>query len=120
MSRLFKSLLPALVLSLTALLSLPASAHTQLVKSQPEDGAVIEEPVEELVLEFNKPVRLMRVDLSKAEGAPIDIDYIPSIGPGTNFDVAVPELEPGDYKVRWMLMGEDGHKVTGSFGFSQR
>ncbi|WP_432695521.1 copper resistance CopC family protein [Marinobacterium sp. YM272] len=120
MKPLLKSLFPALFLTLAALVAAPVSAHSMLAKSQPADGALMQEKVDELVLEFGQPVRLLRVDLTKAEGAPIDIDFIPSIGPGTTFDVAVPELAPGDYKVHWMLMGEDGHKVTGSFGFSQR
>lgn len=120
MSSTFKSLLSATCLMLAALLAMPVSAHTHLVKSQPADGAIIQEPLEELKLEFAEPVRLMRVDLSKAEGAPIEIDFIPSIGPGTTYDVAIPELAPGDYRVHWMLMGADGHKVTGSFRFSQR
>lgn len=120
MSSTFKSLLSATCLMLAVLLAMPASAHTQLVKSQPADGAIMQEPVQQLVLEFKEPVRLMRVDLTKAEGAPIDVDFTPSIGAGTRFDVALPELAPGDYRVHWMLMGADGHKATGSFRFSQR
>jgi hypothetical protein len=34
-----------------------------------------------------------------------------------NFAIALPALKPAKYTVSWMIMGDDGHKMKGEFGF---
>ena len=35
----------------------------------------------------------------------------------TFFNYDLPTLSPGNYTAQWMLLGEDGHKMDGSFDF---
>ncbi|WP_051298380.1 copper resistance CopC family protein [Marinobacterium litorale] len=110
----------ALALSLTFSVSASVFAHTGLKESSPGQGAVVTEPVGEITLSFTGPVRLVKVEMISVDAGAVDLDFLPSIGPGTDFEVGVPPLQPGQYRVDWMAMGADGHKITGQFEFSRR
>ncbi|MBS99529.1 MAG: hypothetical protein CMI01_12730 [Oceanospirillaceae bacterium] len=109
-----------LTFSLVFALSGPVFAHTGLEESSPAQGAVVTEPVGEMTLSFTGPVRLVKVEMSSVDAGAVELDFLPSIGPGTDFEVGVPPLQPGQYRVNWMAMGADGHKITGQFEFSRR
>jgi hypothetical protein len=49
----------------------------------------------------------------------VSIDFSPMMEPGKQFSVPVPMLQPDNYTVHWTTMGDDGHKMKGSFGFMQ-
>ncbi|GAA0691158.1 hypothetical protein GCM10009104_17460 [Marinobacterium maritimum] len=113
--RMFKSLLAAGLIALSA----PALAHTDMMESHPMDGAMMMEQVSELKLNFGKPVRLVNVKLISSDNRPVSIDFKPVMEPGKQFSVPVPMLKPDNYTVHWTTMGDDGHKMKGSFGFMQ-
>ena len=35
----------------------------------------------------------------------------------TTFNIALPMLDTGSYKVKWVAMGKDAHKMEGEFTF---
>lgn len=100
-------------------LSTVAAAHTSMMQSHPADGAMMMEPVRNLQLNFGSEVLLVNVKVIDSANKPVSIDFTPMKQPGKQFTVPVPMLKPDNYTVHWTVMGNDGHKMKGSFGFMQ-
>jgi methionine-rich copper-binding protein CopC len=100
------------------LLSAGVSAHSKLIATSPADEEQVSEPPEQLTLEFNRDVRLLKVELIPGGGDAVDIDFKPMMKKDTTFAVVLPELEEADYLVTWIAMGGDSHKMKGKFSFS--
>jgi copper transport protein len=118
-----RRLLPLLLVALTAALvpASPALAHAALLQSTPEDGVLLQEAPDEVVLRFNQPVgiglgavRVVGPDGERVDdGAPVlrERDHV----------VAVPVPRAGargTYVLLWRVMSEDGHPVGGASTFS--
>lgn len=106
------------MLLVLSILTVGARAHTGLSGSSPADGESLAQSPEALVLEFPMPVRLVKVELSSAAGAAIDLGKYRVTDAATSFRVVLPPLAPASYRVEWMVMGGDSHKMTGSLGFT--
>ena len=106
------------LLPLAALTSLPLSAHTALKASVPASGAVINHSPEELRLEFNGPVQLMKLEVLHMGEHAMELGFKPIAEARTEFVMAVPALSPASYTVNWAVIGEDGHTVSESFSFT--
>ncbi len=103
----------------TALLlgiSAQAWAHTALTSSNPAEGASLEAAPKTIEMSFTEDVKLLRVVLTQEENE-IDIDFKPITAAAASFSVQVPELSIGTYSVSWTVLGEDSHRVNGSFSF---
>jgi len=100
-----------------ALISNLVSAHSGLKHSTPENGAMLIQPPEYLMLEFSMEVKLVKVQLTDQSGEPIKLINKPSKNFETNFSIALPMLDTGSYKVKWIAMGKDAHKMKGDFTF---
>ena len=94
-----------------------AFAHTDLKSSDPADGAVMNHSPEQLHLTFTEAVSLVRFNVTDAEGKMLKLDFTPSTEAKTEYLLAIPHLADGHYKTEWAVIGEDGHTVTGTFGF---
>lgn len=94
-------------------------AHSLLQASSPMDGEVLESP-QVLALEFNEPVRLLRVRLTGPGGDPVPFGFEPDQEAAASVEYDLPSLAPGEYRVEWTLIGEDGHTVSEQFSFSVR
>ncbi len=101
-----------------ALLTNLATAHSGLKDSMPGNGAVLTHLPEELILEFTTPVKLVRVQLIAQSGEPLKLLSKPSKNFATTFTIASPMLATGNYKVKWIAMGKDAHKMKGNFTFT--
>jgi methionine-rich copper-binding protein CopC len=102
---------------LASLFVLQAQAHTKLASSLPADGASVNAPVTELVLEFGGEVRLTAVALADAAGATKAVAELPT-AVAAKFVVAVRDaLAPGNYVVTWRAVGADTHIVSGVVNF---
>lgn len=110
-----KSIIAAGLIALSA----PAFAHTDMMESQPMDGAMMMEPVKNVDMTFGMDVRLVKLRVIDSSNKPVSIGFSPITEPAKNFSVPMPMLKPDTYKVDWTAMGEDGHKMTGSFQFMQ-
>ncbi|SEC64381.1 copper transport protein [Nocardioides exalbidus] len=113
--------LAALVACACVLLgSAPASAHAELVGTDPAEGAVVATAPGSVSLTFNEPVRLtsQEVAVYDAEGDPVDSSA------GANGDVVTvtlpgaADLADGTYVVSWNVLSDDGHPVAGALTFS--
>ncbi|MCA0900098.1 MULTISPECIES: copper resistance CopC family protein [Microbulbifer] len=114
-----KNILIAVFSLLLGLASLQAAAHAKLVESVPADGSMLQQSPAALSLTFNKPVRLVKLILSAEQHGNIDFSFQPARVPSAALEFALPKLAVGNYKVEWVAMGADGHKMSGSFQFMQ-
>ncbi|AEE25429.1 MAG: copper resistance protein CopC [Alteromonas sp.] len=111
-----KTLLSTLLL-ITLFLSTSTYAHTSLKASMPKNNAMLMSSPPKLSVTFTEPVRLAKLTLSSQNGDPVPFGFLPVMEPSTSFDYDLPALPPGNYSTQWMLLGEDGHKMDGSFNF---
>jgi methionine-rich copper-binding protein CopC len=100
-----------------ALISHLVNAHSGLTDSRPENGTMLMQPPEDLMLEFSMPVKLVKVQLTDQSGEAIKVINKPSKNFETSFNIALPMLDTGSYKVKWIAMGKDIHKMKGDFTF---
>ncbi|MBC7291036.1 MAG: copper resistance protein CopC [Actinotalea sp.] len=99
----------------------PASAHDQLVGSDPADGAVLQLAPSAVVLTFNAdqlPVGAAVVvrDASGTDRA----DGAPEVAGPTVTQALQRDLPAGSYAVQWRSVSGDGHPVEGTFAFELR
>ena len=126
---LFKKLLLAVLI----IFPLASFAHSPLVSSFPQDGETLNVPLTEIVLQFESPAKLIKVDLrkqtsklerslfggifssNKGEAVPLGTDFLLNIVKRQLIPLRV--LEDGSYSFSWRAMGEDGHVIKGNFTF---
>lgn len=106
----------ALLLAVLLMAAPAAWAHSLLQESQPARGAVVDEP-RQLQLQFNEPVRVLRLELSGPDGA-VDLGFRPAAQAEKVLTRDLPELAPGEYRVEWTLIGGDGHTVSEDLRFT--
>jgi hypothetical protein len=116
-----KSARPVAVLALAAGVvfgATIASAHSSLVSSTPEDGAVLTEAPHEVVLEFDDellPDFSQVAVIDEAENHYEDGE--PGIA-GTTLTQALTALPSGQYTISYRVGSGDGHPVTGAVVFT--
>jgi methionine-rich copper-binding protein CopC len=99
------------------ILSSAVFAHTGLSSSAPASNAMLMTTPTQLDLEFGSEVRLVKLYLRNSKAEHIKVDFKPSTEANTKFSYAIPTLATGNYRVDWMIMGGDAHKVTGYYTF---
>ncbi|OQW76947.1 MAG: copper resistance protein CopC [Proteobacteria bacterium ST_bin11] len=99
----------------------PAFAHAILVKSQPAKDETVTESPKQVDLWFNDAVRSEYKALAVIDstGKRVDNhDVAQSLTNGANIYATVPTLAPGTYTIRYRVVSEDTHIVTGKFEFT--
>src|SRR5215217_5836164 len=96
----------------------PASAHTELVSTDPAEGAEIERLPEVVRLTFSERVRLVAdgIHVFDPEGAELAASATTS-----DEDLLVTiddEVARGTVVVAWRVVSADGHPLAGSLSFS--
>jgi len=112
--------IPFFLLSLLAI-PLTASAHAILVKSQPAKDEELSEAPKQIDLWFNDPVRSQYKALAvvNSDGKRVDNrDVEQEMLDGSHIYATVSDLEPGTYTVRYRVVSQDTHIVTGKFTFT--
>jgi len=94
----------------------PAQAHSELRRSVPPAGAVLERAPERIELHFSERVQLTALRLRRADGTEIALPRRP-IRPERMEVIALPPLEPGNYRAEWRIISADGHPVGGVIPF---
>lgn len=115
-----KIIKPAFLIA-TLLSPLPVLAHAILVKSQPAKDETVKESPKQINLWFNDAVRseykaLAVIDSSGKRVDNHDVEQ--SLTDGSNIYATVPKLAPGKYLIRYRVVSEDTHIVTGKFEFT--
>ena len=112
-----------LLLLISLFIVAPASAHTSLVSSNPESGAVLNEAPFEVRLKFNEDLLLV------SDKNPNRIEVVNGIGQVVSgmakvdgAEISTPldlSLEPsGEYTVKYRVVSADGHPVEGEYQFT--
>jgi methionine-rich copper-binding protein CopC len=98
------------------LLAQPAFAHARLVKSVPEAGGRSTD-VDKVILHFSE-----RLEPAFSGAQLIDSAQKPVTAPsaiaGDSITLSTPDLKPGNYRVYWHSVGQDTHRMEGSFQFT--
>lgn len=96
----------------------PASAHANLVSTDPAAGQVLEAPPEQITLTFDETVTLSAdgAQLYDATGARIDaearsVDGVVTVRPAG-------EMADGTYVLTYRVISADSHPIAGSLSFS--
>jgi copper transport protein len=116
-----RRLLAVAVAAFAALWAVPASAHTELVSSDPPDGSGVAAAPSQIDLHFTRTVAplLAVVSLSDAAGRPVTgIDKHVDPGNSTVLVVSFPKLRPDAYRLSYSVLDQvDLHRTTGSVVF---
>ncbi|MBB3167423.1 copper resistance CopC family protein [Simiduia aestuariiviva] len=99
------------------LASTGASAHTGLKESVPAAKSTHATLPEAIVLHFSGPVRLVGLTLSDANGDRAAMSVTPASAAEARYELPMPSLTCGDWTLRWIAMGADGHKMSGNIPF---
>ncbi|MFJ7735630.1 copper resistance protein CopC [Lysinibacillus sp. NPDC097287] len=108
----------AITVLLVMSLSTSAFAHSHLGGSNPADGEVITEPLNEIVLNFDGQIEQGSfIDVTTASGQTIELKET-IIGEGTLTGTVAEPLPNDEYKVNWSIISKDGHPLEGNFSFT--
>lgn len=108
-----------ILLTLVLLLANPSLsfAHSSLVSSTPENGAILKEPLKEITLQFNTPLKSVSTMTLSRESE--EIDLANQIVEGSEITGSLKEsLQSGEYTISWKIVSKDGHLAEDSIGFS--
>jgi copper transport protein len=109
----------ALACGLVALVAAPASAHAELVQSDPAPGAVLDTAPTEIKLNFTEAVDAkggaIRVFDADADGERVDEGSVEVSG--STVRKRLPGLDDGSYVVTWRVTSSDAHPISGAFTF---
>lgn len=96
-----------------------ALAHNTLKESNPANQAVLAKPPEKLVLAFSDPTYLEGVKItSMLDGKEMEVELESSTQAARQFSVPMPALTSGEYRVNWLVIGDDTHEIRGEFRFT--
>ena len=93
-------------------------AHSKQETTTPANNAVLTEAPAELILKFDKPMRITKLALTNQAGTGYEVQrkdqlkHVPKL---------VAQLDPvpnGEYQVDWRGLSEDGHPMKGTFSFA--
>lgn len=96
-------------------------AHAILVKSQPAKDEEVAVAPKQIDLWFNDPVRSQYKALAvvNSDGKRVDNrDVEQSLTDGSHIYATVEDLAPGTYTIRYRVVSQDTHIVTGKFQFT--
>lgn len=95
-----------------------AMAHDELLSSDPEDGATVQEAPEELVLTFSGQIAQVGAQLQITDAAGNEVaDGDPEVRE-TDLVQPLTDLGSGDFEVVWRVTSSDGHPISGAFSFT--
>lgn len=104
------------IILLGLLLATPAIAHARLISSQPAANAKVQSPGQ-IKLRFSESLEPAFSSASLIDSAGRTVPVSKSVGNDT-ITLLPLTLKPGAYKVTWHSVGQDTHRLSGSFGFT--
>ena len=115
MKRLFTAV-AAILLAMS--ISTSAFAHSHVSGTNPADGEVVTEPLQEITIEFDGGIEQGSfIDVTTTSGEEIDVQDI-IIGDGVLTGTLAEPLQNDVYQVNWSIISADGHPLEGEFTFT--
>lgn len=104
---------------LLLLLAGVASAHAELIETNPANGAHLDRAPREVVLRFSETVVPVRGGFSVLDGSGRTVTQPAASADGSRVRLALPDsLGDGVYVVNWRVVSADSHPIHGAFVFS--
>lgn len=111
----------AMSLCITLAAASPALAHTEVVGTDPEDGASLGRAPDRVSLTLDGPVEaeFSPLEVYDERDERVDLDDARLASDGSTLLASLKEgLGGGEYTVEYRYTGVDGHPIEGSYGFS--
>ena len=95
-------------------------AHSFPEKESPSAGQNIASPPSQVVIDFDAPIEKLfaKLEVTGADGQNLAAGPPQVSDDGIRMSVKVPVLRPGDYTVKWAVVGIDTHHTEGSYTFT--
>lgn len=97
-----------------------AFAHTALRSSNPPAGALVGAAPRVVVLTFNEPVRPRTVTVRDSRSRNLVVSVTRDARDARRIRARVRVGAGGLHRVRWTVLGADGHPVSGAYAFRVR
>jgi methionine-rich copper-binding protein CopC len=94
-----------------------AHAHVDIENTTPTNHAKLTTSPETLSLVYSGEVRIVKLKLTDSSGEKVDLGFKRSADASRSFSWQLPALKKESYRVNWVVMGKDGHKMKGLFDF---
>ena len=94
-----------------------ATAHANLVETDPADGATLETAPSEVTLTFSENVGNGHVAVTAPSGKQVRTTNVRTVDHVLSGDVASSD-ERGRYTVAYRIVSSDGHPISGEFTFT--
>jgi copper resistance protein C len=94
----------------------PASAHAELISSNPAKDASVNSPPQQLQLTFNEAVSPESITVTGPQGAQWTVGQLKVEGPVVTAPV-IPVGPEGQYTINYRVLSDDGDPVTGTVSF---
>jgi methionine-rich copper-binding protein CopC len=110
----------AAILALLTVFALPtaASAHDQLISSDPAADAQLETAPTTITLEFSAAIMTTGLAMTVVDADGTDHLADAPIADGTTVTATLDTLPVGGYQVRWRVVSSDGHPISGYVPFT--
>ena len=92
-------------------------AHSKQEVTIPANNAVLEEAPTELVLQFDKPMRITKLVLTNQSGKDFEVRRTDQMKYIRKLFAQLDPISNGEYQVIWRGLSEDGHPMKGTFSF---
>ena len=97
-----------------------ASAHAHLKTATPAVGSTVQQPPDQVVIDFTKGVdpKFSTISVQDASGASVATGDVHLQDGDTHLAIGLKPLQPGSYKVLWHATAVDTHQTDGDFTFT--
>ena len=92
--------------------------HSKQETIVPANNAVLKEAPAELVLNFDKPMRITKLVLADQSGKDYEVQRTDQMKHVLKLVAQLDPVPNGEYKVDWRGLSEDGHPMKGTFSFT--
>ena len=93
-------------------------AHSKQETTVPANNAVLTEAPAELVLKFDKPMRITKLALTDRSGNDYEVQRTDQMKHVLKLVAQLDSIPNGEYRVDWRGLSEDGHPMKGTFSFT--
>ena len=93
-------------------------AHSKQETTVPANNAVLTKAPAELVLKFDKPMRITKLALTDQAGTDYEVQRSDQMKHVLKLVAQLDPVPNGEYQVEWRGLSEDGHPMKGTFSFT--
>lgn len=118
--RVLRTAMTGAILALLAVFAMPtaASAHDQLVSSDPAADAQLDTAPSVITLEFSAAIMDTGLAMTVVDADGTDHLVDEPVADGTTVTANLDTLPVGGYQVRWRVVSSDGHPISGYVPFT--